>query len=96
MTAEQFRKLIAFESSLQPGASVRVRWTNCGSHYQAAANVVRVNNKSVRVRLEEDVPTWSGGQGYRIGHEIVVPRLRDFLRWSCHNCVTPAAGFASD
>lgn len=79
------RKQIDWELGLKAGDAVEARWTNCGSAYRAAAEVVRVNRSSVRVLVRE---------GYLAGRTISVPLFRSMSsRWSASNGVfaAPAA-----
>ena len=86
MTAPE---IIAFESSLAPGAPVTVRWTNSGRFFAVPGRVARVNAKSIAVSLEA-APS---GTSYEPGQSINVPRF-PARKWSTHNCVVPAGEFA--
>lgn len=86
---------VKFEIALKVGQPVEVRWT-CGSlgHYVASGKVAKINTGSVRVAIDNDIPSqWNAGQlAYHAGKEIVVPLLKHFTRnskWSPINCVRP-------
>jgi hypothetical protein len=51
--------------------------------------VVKLNRKSMRVRLVAAVPSQIGGAGYPVGHVIVLPRTLA-PTWSPNNCAAPA------
>lgn len=87
MTVEEFRSITDFERNLKPEDSILVRWTNNGNYFQAKAQVVRVNEMSIRVRLAEAIDGPLGG--YPLGQEIVVPRFGDCRKWSANNRVVP-------
>ena len=82
VTADEVRQIIDFEAGLQVGQDVTVRWT-CGYYYQAKGKVSKINAKSLRVRLTEDISR-EGKVVYPFGREIVVPRIMD-PRWSINN-----------
>ncbi len=79
----------AFDRSLKAGSIVEVRWTNSHRYYAARGEVVKINAKSLRVRLLEAV---TGVEGdifvYPVGRTIVVPRQYQ-ARWSANNGVFP-------
>jgi len=94
MTADQFRTVIDFEQGLQEGDKVRIRWTNCHNFYDGIGIVVRVNAKSIRVKLTEYVPYPTGEyEGYPAGREITAPRIANIKMWSVNNRVEPVNGF---
>ena len=84
---------VSFEEGLKLGDTIEARWTNCYCYYQARAEIVRVNAKSVRVRLLEAVPAAWGPDGYPAGFEISIPRFNPLSpgrgRWSINNGVFP-------
>ena len=88
MNAAEFREVMSFEQGLKEGDEIILRWTNCHSYFEARATVVRVNEKSIRGRLTEEV-MHRGKVGYPAGWEISVPRLLDLRKWSCNNCAAP-------
>src|ERR1700690_1149210 len=45
------------ESTLNVGDAVRVRWTNCNRSYSGLGKVSKINSKTVRVTLTEEVPS---------------------------------------
>jgi hypothetical protein len=88
MTGDQFRQVIDFENNLRAGHKVRINWTNSGNFLTAKATVVKVNEKSVVVTLDQHVwPDYHGG--WPVGHRIRVPRIMAMREWSCNNCVQP-------
>ena len=92
MNANDFRNLVNEDQWLSVGAEVTVYWTSSFRHMQARGTVVKVNAKSVRVEIGEDVTTYWGGKetvGWPKGTEIVAPRLGDYRKWSHSNCVRP-------
>jgi hypothetical protein len=94
MNANNYRNLIAEDASLTVGAEVTVHWTSSFRYMQAPGRVVKVNAKSVRVEISEDVATYWGGKetvGWPKGTEIIVPRLSDYRKWSHNNCVRAIA-----
>lgn len=93
MTPEEYRKAMDFESALKAGDRVRVSWTNCGNFFGAIAEVVRVNAKSVVVKLREEVSYPGLASGYPVGQRIRAPRLGDIRRWSVNNRVEPIGGY---
>ena len=77
-----------FEDRLTEGDVVEARWTNSHRYFTARADVVRINARTVRVVLAEDVGP------YPVGHEIVCERVTQLLsqsgpRWSINNGVFP-------
>ena len=77
-----FSATLAFERTLTPGMPVEARWTNSNCAYRAAARVVRVNEKSVRVEITDPA-------SYLYGRSIPVPLVMADT-WSVNNCVVPA------
>lgn len=85
----EWQKQVTFEAALRVGDVVEARWTNCYEYYRVAAVIVRVNRKSVRVRLLR------AQSGYPEGWEIPIPRfdpLNGNNRWSVNNGVFPIDG----
>ena len=77
-----------FEDRLTEGDVVEARWTNSHRYFTARATVKRVNAKTVRVTLAEEMSP------YPEGHEIVCERVTQLLsqsgpRWSINNGVFP-------
>lgn len=79
------RDVIKFDAALKIGDSVTVRWTWCHGYYEAQGKVSKLNAKSLRVALDHDVPTSSGG--WQAGFEIRVPRAKfgSLDAWSWNN-----------
>lgn len=50
-----------------------IRWTSCNRQYEGKARVTKMNNKTLRAELLNDVPSQSGGDPYKAGREIIVP-----------------------
>jgi hypothetical protein len=50
-----------------------VRWTNSLKFYKGRAEVTKVNAKTLRAKLLEDVPSQFGGEPYKAEREIIVP-----------------------
>lgn len=86
MTGDEFKKLIEEDRSLTLGLDVTVFWTNSNRYFRARGKVSKLNEKSVKVRLEEAVGQDFFG-GYPVGHQITVPRIMAIERWTCNNCV---------
>lgn len=82
-----------FEKSLLAGSKVRVSWTNCGRFLSGLATVVKVNGKSIRVKLDEHVSPETYG-GWPIGQVISAPLFMNDL-WSINNRVEPVDGYTS-
>jgi len=93
MTGEQYRTVVDFETTLVIGQPVRVVWTNCGTGYDGIGTVAKINGKSIRVMLSENVPTGQPEYPYAAGREIIVPRIKDYKGWSCRNRVEPVGGY---
>jgi len=81
---------LEWEESLNPGDEVLVRWGYGGGfRAEGKARVVRVNRKSFRVELTEDVrPHWLK-EGWPMGWSLSVPRANAFERWHFFNGVHP-------
>jgi hypothetical protein len=73
------RDQLDFERTLIPGSLITARWTWSGGIYAEPAQVLRVNQASVRVRILN---------GYLAGRETTMPRM--FAnKWSLNNGVFP-------
>jgi len=92
VTANQYRTVTDFEASLTPGQPVRVVWTNSRSIFRGQGKVAKINRKSVRVALTEEVPC-SYSEPYPPGREIIVPLIDNIADWSAHNRVEPENGY---
>lgn len=88
MNDTEFRTLLDEDEALVLGAPVVVHWTSCYRDYAARGVVTKVNRMSVRVRLEH-VVLIDPGSAYPAGHQITVPRIADFRRWTAFNCARP-------
>jgi hypothetical protein len=78
--------LNVFDRDIKVGDTVQVRWTWGGSAYIAKATVTKVNDKSIRARMEE--PTTYVGYNevsVPVGRELKFPR---YLRngFTVNNC----------
>jgi hypothetical protein len=86
------RPTIDFDAALAPGQRVEARWTNSHRAFRGAAEVVRVNRASIRVRLL--APVGYGGEfTYPTGHAIVLPRFgmhSGMDKWSVNNGAFPS------
>lgn len=94
MNATEYQTVTDFESALQVGQSVTVRWTNNNRSYKSPATVARVNKQSVIVTLDGEVKSDLGT--YPMGHSIKAPLLTygsggDL--WSANNRVEPVEGY---
>ena len=91
MTASQLYDAMAFGRSLRVGQSVMVAW-GYGSGFRALGRgeIVRLNRRTVRVRLTESVPAPSGDP-WTPGTEISVVRPDDITneRLNPNNTVHP-------
>lgn len=87
MNDREYSVVINFESSLVPNSPVMAKWTNNGTKYYGMAAVVKVNKKSIRVRLTEDIIP------YRKGREISVPSIDNIQQWTANNRVEPLDGY---
>jgi hypothetical protein len=87
--ANMYRAALHFDRALKVGDIVEARWTNSHMEYRAKAEVIRVNGKSVRVRIMEAVKDYKGVDVYSVGHAIVCPRIMAQDRFSMSNCVCP-------
>lgn len=92
MNATEYKTVIDFESSLNPGDTVKVRWTNCKRYFSGEARVVKNNRKSFRVELLAPVHI-EGQSYYPAGQTITVPNIDDMFRWSANNRVEPVEGY---
>jgi hypothetical protein len=63
------------------GDKVRLYWTSSSSQYTGEAEVVKVNDKSIRAKLLTEIKT-SYGVAYKVGHEITVSRIRNYQKWT--------------
>lgn len=94
MTPNNYRTLVTEDEGLTVGAEVIVFWTSSFRTMRAHGRVVKVNAKSVRVEINDDVTTYWGGKqqvGWSKGTEIVAPRMGDYRKWSVNNCVRAIA-----
>jgi hypothetical protein len=87
MNAESFKNALDWDRKLYVGLKVEARWTNSGYDRSGPAEIVRLNAKSVRVkllaRIDAEISTWP------VGHELNIPRFLSVTRWSISNCVAP-------
>lgn len=73
-----------FENKLDFLSECIVRWTASGNYYSGRCRVLKINNKSVRVELIEDVQSAMGH--FPSGRELIVPMSND-KKWSENNGV---------
>jgi hypothetical protein len=95
MNGDEFRSVVGFENGLRIGDPVVIRWTNCGSYYAAKATLSKINAKSFKATLDEEVPC-SYGEPYSIGREIKAPRFTwgsCLKTWTTNNRVEPVGGY---
>lgn len=84
MTRFDIKGHLDWERGLNPGDVVEARWTNCHSYYVAKAEVVRVNQKSMRVKLVDGIE-----DRYPAGHELSIATFMSMDRWSINNGAFP-------
>lgn len=84
-----FQETAKFETGLHIGSKVQVRWTACSHCYLADGTVVKLNDKSIVVEVDEAVPHTYGSYSYERGHRISAPR-RLGRQWSLINGVFPS------
>lgn len=80
---------IEFNEKLAVGQIVEARWTNNFSFYACEAEVVKVNVKSLRVKLLKNHGP------YLAGRVIVLPTYFDLRKWSVNNGAFPARAAAA-
>jgi hypothetical protein len=61
------------------GMTGRVRWSNCGYRYSARGKIVKVNAKTIKVAIDEAVPTGCGE--YEIGFVVTLPTHNTLADW---------------
>ena len=87
MTANDLKDVLSFEKTLTVGQVVEARWTNNGKAPVVPATVVKINQKSVIVTLNENThPEFFGG--WREGQRIKLERFGS-TSWSYNNGVFP-------
>jgi hypothetical protein len=81
-SAPNFIGLVRQDKYLEVGMKVSVRWTAQGDHFSESGEIVKLNTKSLRVALTDDVLEYDSyeedGVGrvlYTKGCEIRVPRI---------------------
>lgn len=87
MGPEEFKAAIDFDKNLQIGQIVEVRWTNSHRYFRAKAEIVKLNEKSLKAKLLEAVGT--GMMSYPMGQVISTPRIADFKGWTWNNSTHP-------
>lgn len=83
MTAEQAKMVFDFDADLKVGDEIEARWTNSFRLWSGKATIVKLNAKSIRVRLTDNVG--DPRRHYPAGREITLPRISDLKRWSQNN-----------
>jgi len=80
-----------FDRALQVGDRVAARWTWGFGQWCDTGTVVKLNPKSVRVRLDHgvDYGVHGTGGGLPSGHVVLVPRAADRNKWTWNNGVFP-------
>jgi len=82
-----FRERSAFDKALAVGQEVEARWTWSHGYYAAKARIVKINKRSVRVELLEDVcSVFSREVSWPKGRELRMPRFMAG-EWSVNNGV---------
>lgn len=76
----RFRTIVEDESRTSVGDLVVVRWTTTYRSFACLARVTRTSDRNICAELA------CATGAYVEGHEVVVPRIADFRRWSLHNC----------
>ncbi len=80
-SAPDFIGLVRQDKYLEVGMKVTVRWTAQGDHFSEPGKIVKLNTKSLRVALTDDVLEYdpyeedTGRVLYTKGCEIRVPRI---------------------
>ena len=77
---------VALEKALTVGLEVLARWTNSHCFFKARGKIVKINDKSVKVQLTEQIAGVLGN--YPVGHVITLPRLGSGT-WSVNNRIAP-------
>jgi hypothetical protein len=82
-----FMERLNFDRALEVGQEVEARWTWSNGYYSAKARIAKINNKSVRVELLEDVASvYTRDVAWPKGRELRIPRLAAG-EWSVNNGV---------
>lgn len=97
MNPRQIQTVCRFEGSLKVGDKVVVRWTSSSRRFVGSAIVRKINEKSIKVALTEEVKIYSiyGNSFYPVGRVITVPLFATSTlgRWSANNSVSPVDGY---
>jgi hypothetical protein len=88
---QRFQKRTAWERGLKKGDIIEARWTNSGRMYRAKAKVENLNEKSISIRLAEDLYDSKGNPTYKVGHRFPVPRFSGST-YSQNNGAFPVGG----
>ena len=86
---DAYQKVVAFDRGLKEGDRVAARWTWNFGNYCDTGIVVKLNRKSVRVRIDNGVSYGRDGS-LPAGHVVSVPRTSNLDSWSWNNGVFPA------
>jgi hypothetical protein len=90
MNSEDWNNAIKFDRTLEQGGTYMAHWTNCGRYYTGRVQIIKLNEKSVRVSLLEAIRKNGTEQvEYPIGQKLVIPRATDLIRWSVNNRLEP-------
>lgn len=82
---ERWDTLEELDRNVKPGDLVQVRWTWGGGSYHAKAEVVKVNEKSIRAKLLHPVLYAGCREPIEAGRELNFPRLWNQTR-TANNC----------
>lgn len=85
-----YEELMKFDATLKVGQHVSVYWTGAGMNFRGHGPIVKLNAKSVNVKLAESVVTqMAGSTPYPVDFVVQVPRPMAARRWSWSNSVGP-------
>ncbi len=82
-----FRERLDFDRALTAGQEIEARWTWSNGYYSASARIVKINKKSSKVELLEDVDSvYTRDIAWPKGRELRMPRFMA-NEWSVNNGV---------
>ncbi len=71
-----FRERLDFDRALMVGQEIEARWTWSNGYYSANARIVKINKKSFRVELLENVDSaYTRDIAWPKGRELRMPRF---------------------
>ncbi len=83
-----FTELMNEDREMKVGDDVTIYWTNSHRYFKATGKVSKLNEKSVKVSINEEIMGERGVLWYEKGREITVPRFGAMSKtWSNNNCV---------